>query len=167
MRYTHRMQWQQYPFSGFTLIELLITVVIISILLSFAIPTYSQHIVRTKLSNATSGLLGLRHITEQLYQKTRTYEQINNPGNCGVIATPSWVLYKDRNQSVSKYFDFSCSNASSITYIWTASNKANVGLGAQGAYTYSVDQYGNQKTISFAGSNSNVDCWKLGSNGCI
>jgi type IV pilus assembly protein PilE len=167
MRSIQKMQWQQYPFSGFTLIEMMITVVVISILLSVAIPTYTQHVVRTKLSDATSGLLGLRHLTEQRYQKVHTYEEINNPGACEVITQKSWTKYKDKNQSVSRYFDFTCSNASSFTYIWTAINKANVGLGSQGSYKYSLDQNGNQKTIYFAGNYSNDDCWKLGKTSCI
>src|SRR5690606_39756693 len=72
--------------SGFTLIEVMITVVIISILASVALPAYTDYVTRGKIPEATNGLASMRIQLEQYYQDNRTYE---DDGKCGGIKDPS------------------------------------------------------------------------------
>lgn len=44
--------------SGFTLIELMITVAVVAILAAVAMPSYTEHIMRSHRSNARTTLLG-------------------------------------------------------------------------------------------------------------
>ena len=59
--------------SGFTLIELMVTVVVIALLASIAIPNYSDYVIRSKLSEAFSELSTMSTKLEQYYQDNRTY----------------------------------------------------------------------------------------------
>ena len=66
--------------SGFTLIELLITVAIIAILAAVALPSYTQYITRSKITEATTNLLALRTKMEQYWQDNRSYVGACAPG---------------------------------------------------------------------------------------
>lgn len=59
--------------SGFTLIELMVTVVIIAILATIAMPMYSNYITKAKARNAQSDLLALSLVLESMYQRNLTY----------------------------------------------------------------------------------------------
>lgn len=132
---------------GFTLIELMITVAIVAILASVALPAYNGYMARSKISDATSQLSDLRLRMEQYRQDNRSYVQAD--GSCAV--TPNG----------STYFSFSCSGSSS-TYTWTATNNAGQGLGSAGDYSFTIDQAGNQTTRAYDGNNyasAPKSCW--------
>jgi len=58
---------------GFTLTELLITVVIVSILLSIAVPSYRQHIVRSKRVAAQAAMMDIANREQQFLLANRAY----------------------------------------------------------------------------------------------
>ena len=70
---------------GFTLIELMIAVAIIAILAAIAIPSYSDYVRRSRITEAMSALSGMRVKMEQYFQDNRTYA-----GACvaGTVAAP-------------------------------------------------------------------------------
>ena len=58
---------------GFTLVELMVTVAIIAILASIALPSYRQHIVRSKRSSAQSIMLDIANREQQYLLSNRRY----------------------------------------------------------------------------------------------
>ena len=134
---------------GFTLIEVMITVVIISILASVALPAYTDYVTRGKIPEATNGLAGMRIQLEQYYQDNRTYE---DDGKCGGIKDPA-----------EKNFTFACEPANSgQTYTITATGTA---AGGMGDFVYTIDESGNRKTTKLpekwgtASTTSPIECW--------
>lgn len=58
---------------GFTLIEVMITVVIVAILASIALPSYRQYIVRSKRSAAQAQMMDIANRQQQFLIANRSY----------------------------------------------------------------------------------------------
>jgi type IV pilus assembly protein PilE len=145
---------------GFTLIELLIVVVVLAIIASIAVPSYTQYITRGKLQEATATLADLRVKMEAYYADNRRYSTTAGGGTCGIGADPVATL----NLKVS-YFAFACASGT---------NKAGVGdqsytitaTGADG-FTFTIDQSNTKKTtaVKTGWTLPSSDCWVQKKNG--
>jgi type IV pilus assembly protein PilE len=74
---------------GVTLLELMIVVAIISMIAAFAYPSYTQYIVNTKRTAATSTLLQIADRQQQFFMDNKRYA--NNLTDLGLGANPLWV----------------------------------------------------------------------------
>lgn len=87
---THRLA--AHNGSGFTLIELMITVVILGIIASIALPSYQQQVRKTKRSDAKSALTELVNRQEKYFSQCLVYTNLVdkpfpvNKNDCGVNA---------------------------------------------------------------------------------
>lgn len=77
---------------GFTLIELMITVAILGIIASIALPSYFEHVKRTARTEAITALLDAANKQEQFFVDNRQY--ITTLANLGVSATTENNFYK-------------------------------------------------------------------------
>lgn len=137
---------------GFTLIELMITVAIIGILASIAVPSYRDYILRGKIAEATSTLSDLRVRMEQYYQDNRSY--VSSGTTCGV-AMPTH-----------QYFTFTCANATATTYTLTATGNSTGGMSG---FTFTLNQQNTRATSAApSGWGTSTTCW-VGTRGggCI
>jgi type IV pilus assembly protein PilE len=130
---------------GFTLVELMITVAIIGILASVAIPMYSGYMVRGKLVEAQSTLTSARVVMEQYYQDHRTYDATSTPCAAG------WPV-------ATAYFTYGCAPTAS-TYTITATSTAGQGLGAAGSYIYTINESNAKATVAFPGAQASSNTW--------
>ena len=138
--------------AGFTLIELMITLAIIAILASVALPAYTSYITRGRIPEATSNLASKRVKMEQYFQDNRTY--------VGATAGNS-------DTTTSQYFDFSASNGGTDTRSATGYTLYAVGKGSMAGFTFTVDQ-SNAKTSTVTGVSGwtgNSTCWVTKSGG--
>lgn len=72
---------------GFTLIEMMITVVIMGILVSVALPSYNAQVVRTRRASASGCLMELAQYMERVYTSNLRYDT-NNGSSTELPATP-------------------------------------------------------------------------------
>jgi type IV pilus assembly protein PilE len=131
--------------SGFTLMELIIVVAIIGLLAAFAIPGYSDYVMRSKIAEATSGLSDGRVRLEQFFQDNRTYAGGPTPA-----ATAN--------------FTFSLPTATTSAYTLQAT-----GIGSMAGFTYTLTQSNARQTTAapanWAAAAMPTNCWITKKNG--
>ena len=132
---------------GFTLIELMITVAIIAILASIALPAYNDYVQRAKLAEAFSNLAEFRVRMEQYYQDNRKYD---GPGlnGCGAAAPTEM-----------KYFEYVCDPAVAPAQTYTVTATGVVAQNLTG-FVFTINE-ANVKTspLTAAGWTANTTCW--------
>ena len=69
----HASGWVSTRQRGFTLIELMIVVVILGVIAAFAIPSYQDHLRKSKRSDARAALSDLAARQEQYFLDNKTY----------------------------------------------------------------------------------------------
>lgn len=113
---------------GFTLVDLMITVVVVAILASIAMPIYSNYVIRGKIPEATSALATKRMAMEQYFQDNHSYagaDAVSFP--CAPDATTS------------SYFVFSCF-PTPLPALAQAYTITATGRGAMQGFSYTIDQ---------------------------
>lgn len=132
---------------GFTLIEVMITVAIVAILASVALPSYRNYVIRGKIPEATGNLGSKRVKMEQFYQDNRTYV----PAAAGCTT----------DSTTSKYFDFTTCNGGAETRTATGYTLFAVGKDSMAGFTFQIDQAGvKQSTVTGVnGWTGNGSCW--------
>ena len=137
--------------SGFTLIELMVTLVVIGILASIALPSYNSYITRSKLTEAHQMLSDLRVKQEQRFQDARAYS--------AALCAPTGAA-----ATQVQYFDFSCPAAPTAT-AFTIQAAGKAGTDLEGI-TYTINE-NNVRTTTVTGGSKMADkgftdngtCW--------
>ena len=118
-----------YRVNGFTLIELMIVTVVVAILATIAVPSYSSYVVRSSRVAAQTELLEMTGLQEKIYLNSNAYSSSITGAYTGAAAGG---LGKTSQTRDGKY-DFTVSvSAPSQTYTLTAipvSGKAQKGNG--------------------------------------
>lgn len=130
--------------AGFSLVELMVALAIAAIIAAVAIPSYRDHMMRTRIPEATSGLLLTAMRLEQFYQDRRSYR---DGDDCGA-ALPT-----------SAFFNFRCEPAADgQSFLLSATGVTG---GAMDGFGYTLDHQGNTRTTALpaAWGRAPLDCW--------
>lgn len=137
------------PALGFSLIELMIGVAVVGIISAVALPNYSNYVMRGKIPDATSQL-ALRQVQmENYFQDNRTY-----------VGAPTCTA----DTTTSKFYDFTCSPASTATTFTILATGKDTMYG----FAFSVNQTGAKTTVSVPSgwtAPSPNNCWVQRSEG--
>lgn len=141
---------------GFTLIEALITVAIVVILGSVALPTYREYVRRGTLPEAQTFLSDYRIKLEQFYQDNRNY----GTGGCGLAAggNASWSGFNPG----AKNFGFVCALTNGGQGFTVTATGSNVATG----HVYTVNEAGTRATTTFKGAAVAKNCWLVKGDEC-
>lgn len=132
---------------GFTLIEVMIVTAIIAILAAIAIPSYSEYILRSRVTDGIGGLAGMRVKMEQYFQDNRTYVGACVAGTIAPLPTAN-------------NFTYACSGLTASAYLVTAT-----GTGPMSGFTYTINEANTRATTATAGWGTNATCWVLTKSG--
>ncbi len=137
--------------AGFTLIELMITVAVLGILMSLALPSYQSQVVRTKRASAAGCTMELAQFMERVYASNIRYD-LNAGAGTVLPSTPC------RNDLSSSYtFDFAASQPQSRTFTINATPAGAQATRDGACGTLSIDQAG---TKGVSGANTPAQCWR-------
>jgi prepilin-type N-terminal cleavage/methylation domain-containing protein len=137
--------------SGFTLIEVMITIAIIGVLASIAIPSYRDYVLRGQLVDAQNALSGLRANMERHFQDNRDYRSIGTTfiSPCAAPAAAG-------------HFAISCPTLTATTFTARA-----VGSGPASGFTFTMDHQGTRATTAAgAGWTVCTTGWTTKRSGC-
>lgn len=126
---------------GFTLIEVMITVAIVAILASVALPSYSAYLQRSRVPVALDGLSAYQTRMEQRYQDVGSYA---NASSACAVAVPS-----------ADNFTITCAiSDGGQGYTATAT-----GGGRMAGYTFTINHLGVRATTAHPKGVPGSNCW--------
>lgn len=131
---------------GFTLIELMITVAIVAILASIALPSYREYILRGQVVDATTGLAVMQASMERHFQDNRTY------ATSGAFVSPC-LAGTDASRTVGSFL-LTCNTTPTATaYTLTAT-----GSGSANGFIYTATQQNVRATTGVASGSDWITC---------
>ena len=140
---------------GVTLLELMIVVAIISMIAAFAYPSYTQHVVNTKRTAATSTLLQIADRQQQFFMDNKSYT--NDLTNLGYGSSPLFVA--DNGNAVAAgdadaVYTFTVVNVGATTYTAVAAPLAGQLARDADCGSLTLNQAGARDALG-----GGTDCW--------
>jgi type IV pilus assembly protein PilE len=132
---------------GFTLVEVMVTVAIVAIIASIAMPQYSGYVQRGRVPAALDGLNSFYTRMEQRFQDTGNYAAA---GACA-IAAPAVDL-----------FTITCSTADAGKQFTATAT----GSGKMAGYTYTINYQGVRRTTAHPKGTPAGNCWSTRGKVC-
>jgi len=138
----------RHPVSGFTLIEIMVVVVILGVLLAIAVPSYRQHIAKSRRADAKATLLDLAARQERFFSTNNAYTTLAT--NLGYTSFPLKIPSTSQLN-----YNVSILAANATSYTAQAVPTGNQASDACGTFT--INQLGVQGVSG--GTLNASQCW--------
>ena len=138
---------------GFTLIELMITVVIATVLLTIAIPSYKSAIQKSRRTDAKTAVLDLAAREQRYYSLQNSFT--TSFANLGyATGTPTSVTVG------SGYYTVSLSTTTPTGGFTVTATATGSQTGDTACQTFTVDNTGLQKAYDSSSNDNTTTCWR-------
>lgn len=132
---------------GYTLLELLLTVSIVTIITSIALPSYQNHVRRSHRGDAMSALMRIANAQEKFYLQNNTYT--STLADLNITGTQNG------------YYDLSITAADVDEFEAEASIVSGGPQdGDDQCEVFTIDSTGALGAESGGGANTTTDCWR-------
>lgn len=148
---------------GFTLIELMITIAIIGVIVSIALPSYQESVARSRRSEVKTVLLEASQWMERFYSENFRYDQ-NTAGTA--IANVFPAAYSQSPRQGAAVYTIAVGQAGTRTFTLTATRVAGRGMQNDRCGNFSVTNTGVRSNPDFNTGNfasapaAVLECWK-------
>lgn len=135
------------PVRGFTLIEVMITLAIVGILVAIALPSYREHMARSKRAEAQGTLLEAAQYMQRFYSANDAF----------TTTLPAALLSVPRDGSTSANYTLSAATTTT-TFTLTATLQAGSSMAGDKCGSFVLSSIGTRSNSG--GTASPRDCWK-------
>jgi type IV pilus assembly protein PilE len=135
------------PAAGFSLIELMITVGIITILASIALPSYRNYVLRSNRGDATQALLRVAAQQEKFFLQNNTYAATMDDLNMDAKSEHGWY---DLNITVGDVNGFTAE---------ALANADESQADDDACQTFRIDAQGRKLALDSGGAANEDTCW--------
>jgi len=137
---------------GFTLVELMVTIAIVAILASVALPSYRNYVIRAQRTEATAALLQMQAAEEKFFLQNNAYTNqlvTAPPAGLGLSATTSGGKYN-------------------VALALTAQGYSGQATPVAGSgqdddtkcVSFTIDQNGQRGATDSGGADQTTECWR-------
>jgi type IV pilus assembly protein PilE len=136
---------------GFTLIELMIVVVIASILVGIAVPSYTSQVRKSRRTDARNALMDIASREERYLSVTNSYS-----------ATPSDVGYSGAawpQTLLDTYYTITVAVGTNPNTFLVTATTAGMQVGDTACATFTVNQIGKQTALDSGAVDATATCW--------
>jgi type IV pilus assembly protein PilE len=148
--------------SGFTLVELLITVAIVGILASIAIPSYNGYVAKSKRTELKSVLLEAGQWMERHYSENYRYDQ-NTAGTAIANIFPAGLTQTPREGAAA--YTIAVSAAAARSYTLTATRASTGLMASDKCGNFTLTNTGVRANTSYSSQYASAaiaaaECWR-------
>jgi len=136
--------------SGFTLVELLIVIVVASILVAIAVPSYQAQVRKSRRTDARNALLDIAAREERFLSVTNSYTAVPTEVGYGGLAWPQTVA--------NGYYQVTVTIGAGPSFV-LAATPIGVQISDTACASFAVTQIGRQSALDSNGVDNSTTCW--------
>lgn len=149
-------------FDGLTLIELLVVISILSLLVSIALPSYTEHVARARRADARTQLLQVAQFMQRFYAANDNYEA-DRAGNPVLTQVPPSLMKSPADSEAVYTLDIPVATLTKSTFEIHMVPVPGGPMGADKCGVFALSSLGVRSVIVGGASNTAAlrdSCWK-------